>query len=42
MISSTFEKAAKDIMNGADVKPALDNAVRAIDTDVKSQNGYGF
>ena len=29
-------------MSGAEVKPALDNAVRAIDTDIKSQNGYGF
>jgi len=42
VISSTFEKAAKDIMSGADVKPALDTAVQAIDTDIKSQNGYGF
>jgi multiple sugar transport system substrate-binding protein len=42
VISSTFEKAAKDIMSGADVKPALDTAVKAIDTDISSQNGYGF
>lgn len=42
VISSTVEKAAKDIMSGADVKPALDTAVQAIDTDIKSQNGYGF
>ncbi|GAB3890598.1 ABC transporter substrate-binding protein [Kibdelosporangium lantanae] len=42
VISSTFEKAAKDIMSGADVQPTLDAAVRSIDTDIKSQNGYGF
>ncbi|WP_167971496.1 sugar ABC transporter substrate-binding protein [Lentzea indica] len=42
VISSTFEKAAKDIMSGAEVKSTLDTAVRAIDTDISSQNGYGF
>ena len=42
VISSTFEKAAKDIMNGADVKSTLDTAAQAIDTDIKSQNNYGF
>jgi multiple sugar transport system substrate-binding protein len=42
VISSTFEKAAKDIMNGADVKSTLDTAVQSIDTDIKSQNNYGF
>jgi multiple sugar transport system substrate-binding protein len=42
VISSTFEKAAKDIMNGAAVKSTLDTAVQAIDTDIKSQNNYGF
>lgn len=42
VISSTFEKAAKDIMSGADVKPTLDTAAKAIDTDIASQNGYGF
>jgi multiple sugar transport system substrate-binding protein len=42
VISSTFEKAAKDIMSGADVKSTLDTAAKAIDTDITSQNGYGF
>jgi multiple sugar transport system substrate-binding protein len=42
VISSTFEKAAKDIMSGAEVKSTLDTAVKAIDTDISSQNGYGF
>ncbi|MBB4985207.1 MULTISPECIES: sugar ABC transporter substrate-binding protein [Streptomyces] len=41
LISTTFEKAAKDIMNGADVTSTLDTAVKAIDTDIKSNNGYG-
>ncbi|MBB4945510.1 multiple sugar transport system substrate-binding protein [Kitasatospora gansuensis] len=41
VISTTFEKAAKDIMNGADVKSALDAAVKAIDSDIKSNNNYG-
>ncbi|MCE6998540.1 extracellular solute-binding protein [Saccharothrix sp. S26] len=42
VISSSFEKAAKDIMSGAEVKSTLDAAVRAIDADIASQNGYGF
>jgi len=42
VISSTFEKAAKDIMSGAEVKSTLDTAVQAIDADISSQNGYGF
>jgi multiple sugar transport system substrate-binding protein len=42
VISSTFEKAAKDIMNGADVQPALDQAVQEIDTNIESNDGYGF
>ncbi|MFE2346291.1 ABC transporter substrate-binding protein [Kitasatospora cineracea] len=41
VVSSSFEKAAKDIMNGADVKSALDAAVQAVDSDIKSNNGYG-
>ncbi|MEV6212230.1 extracellular solute-binding protein [Kitasatospora sp. NPDC051914] len=41
VISTSFEKAAKDIMNGADVKATLDAAVKAIDSDIKSNNGYG-
>ncbi|MFE9751176.1 ABC transporter substrate-binding protein [Saccharothrix saharensis] len=42
VISSSFEKAAKDIMSGAEVKSTLDAAVRAIEADIASQNGYGF
>ncbi|WP_371476463.1 extracellular solute-binding protein [Kitasatospora sp. NBC_00315] len=41
VISTTFEKAAKDIMNGADVKSTLDTAVQAIDSDISSNNNYG-
>lgn len=42
VISSTFEKAAKDIMNGADVQSTLDGAVSEIDTNIQSNDGYGF
>jgi multiple sugar transport system substrate-binding protein len=42
VISSTFEKAAKDIMNGANVSSTLDDAVKSIDTDIKSNDNYGF
>lgn len=42
VISSTFEKAAKDIMSGADVQSTLDGAVQEIDTNIKSNDGYGF
>ncbi|HEX5858584.1 MAG TPA: extracellular solute-binding protein [Microbacterium sp.] len=42
VISSTFETAAKDIMNGADVQSTLDNAVESIDTNIESNDGYGF
>ncbi len=42
VISSTFEKAAKDIMNGADVQSTLDNAVKDIDQNIESNDGYGF
>lgn len=42
VISSTFETAAKDIMNGADVKKTLDTAVTEIDTNIESNDGYGF
>jgi multiple sugar transport system substrate-binding protein len=41
VISLTFEKAAKDIMNGANVKSTLDTAVKAIDADNSSNSGYG-
>ncbi|WP_244666433.1 sugar ABC transporter substrate-binding protein [Myceligenerans indicum] len=42
VISSTFEKAAKDIMNGADVGSTLDGAVQEIDANIASNDGYGF
>ena len=42
VISSTFEKAAKDIMNGAEVKSTLDGAVKEIDANIESNDGYGF
>lgn len=42
VISSTFEKTAKDIMNGADIQSTLDGAVQEIDTNIKSNDGYGF
>ncbi len=42
VISSTFETAAKDIMNGADVKSTLDQAVTEIDANIASNDGYGF
>ncbi len=42
VISSTFEKAAKDIMNGADVQSTLDGAVSEIDANIQSNDGYGF
>lgn len=42
VISSTFEKAAKDIMNGADVRSTLDGAVAEIDANIQSNDGYGF
>jgi multiple sugar transport system substrate-binding protein len=42
VISNEFEKAAMDIMNGADVQNALDMAVDAIDRDIETNNGYGY
>lgn len=42
VISSVFEKSAKDIMNGAEVKSTLDNAVNEIDTNIKNNDNYGF
>ncbi|MFI6507280.1 extracellular solute-binding protein [Streptosporangium sp. NPDC050855] len=41
-ISSAFEKAAQDIMNGAPVKTSLDTAVDQIDGDISSNGNYGF
>lgn len=42
VISTTFETAAKDIMNGADVQQTLDQAVSEIDANIESNDGYGF
>lgn len=42
VISSVFETAVKDIMSGADVKATLDQAVQEIDTNIESNDGYGF
>ena len=42
VISTTFETAAKDIMNGADVQETLDRAVAEIDANIASNDGYGF
>ena len=42
VISSTFERAAKDIMNGADIQSTLDQAVADIDADIQANDGYGF
>ncbi len=42
IISSVFERAGKDIMNGADVQETLDQAVQEIDTNIESNDGYGF
>lgn len=39
-ISSTFAKAAQDIVNGGDAKTALDAAVKEIDSNFKSNNYY--
>lgn len=40
VISSIFDKAARDIVSGADVKTTLDQAVKDIDADIVSNNGY--
>ncbi|WP_440088490.1 sugar ABC transporter substrate-binding protein [Streptosporangium sp. LJ11] len=41
-ISSAFEKAAQNIMNGAPVKTTLDAAVDQINADIGSNDNYGF
>lgn len=41
-ISSIFDKAARDIANGADVQETLDTAVDEIDRNIEDNNGYGF
>lgn len=42
VISSVFDKALKDLMNGADVRQTLDGAVKDIDANIASNQGYGF
>ncbi len=42
VISSVFERAAKDIMSGAEVQSTLDDAVQEIDANIQSNDGYGF
>ncbi|MDO5676185.1 MAG: extracellular solute-binding protein [Propionibacteriaceae bacterium] len=42
VISTTFQTAAMDIMNGADVQKTLDQAVKDIDADINNNDGYGF
>lgn len=39
-ISSVFDKALRDIASGADVQASLDQAVKDIDADITSNNGY--
>jgi multiple sugar transport system substrate-binding protein len=41
-MSSIFDKAARDIANGADVQTTLDNAVDEIDRNIADNKGYGF
>ena len=40
VISSIFDKAARDIVSGSDVKSTLDQAVKDINADIKSNDGY--
>lgn len=40
VISSIFDKAARDIVSGSDVKSTLDQAAKDIDADIKSNDGY--
>jgi multiple sugar transport system substrate-binding protein len=42
VISNVFERTMKDIVNGADVKTALDRAVDQIDFNIQANDGYGF
>ncbi|MDQ0632464.1 multiple sugar transport system substrate-binding protein [Arthrobacter pascens] len=39
-IATEYGKAVQDILAGADPKPALDKAVKAIDANIKSNGGY--
>lgn len=42
VISSVFDKAMHDIMSGADVKAAFDQAVKDIDANIAANDGYGM
>ena len=42
MISSSFERALKDVREGGDAADALDRAVEAIQQDLKRNKNYGF
>lgn len=41
-LTSTFEKAMRDIVGGSDVQRTLDDAADAIDRNIKDNKGYGF
>jgi multiple sugar transport system substrate-binding protein len=41
-ITTTFAKAAQDIVAGGDAKSILDQAAKNIDQNLKSNNNYGF
>ena len=40
-LTSTFAKAAQDIINGGDADEILDKAVADIDADLKANDYYG-
>jgi multiple sugar transport system substrate-binding protein len=40
-ITTTFAKAAQDIVAGGDAKKILDQAAKNIDQNLKSNNNYG-
>ena len=42
VITSSFEKAMNDILDGGDVQDALDKAVEAIERNIEDNSGYGF
>ncbi|GAA0584431.1 hypothetical protein GCM10008997_36670 [Halomonas salifodinae] len=42
IISSVFERAARDIRDGGDVQAALDEAVDAIERNIADNRGYGM
>jgi multiple sugar transport system substrate-binding protein len=42
VITNVFQRSLSDIVNGADVKASLDNAVDQIDFNIETNDGYGF